>query len=270
MSYRIAMGAFAAALLGTSGPALADCTAQDASAVTSAFAARMPNTRVTKLSCTPWPGVFEVVAGKNVFYTDASARLVFVGSMYDLVAREDLTEPVRDAAGGGEGAKVGRVDVPDDGPAVTTVARPPTPELSAAWETFPANTAVVSGAGRPLKLAVFSDLGCSYCRELHKALVEWGDVEVHEYVTTILGTESLADKALCSDDPAAAVDRTYRGERLAGGTPGCSRERTAQVRSFMDSKGWRGTPMLVRADGAVMVGFPGRDKVRGWLTDGSK
>ena len=50
-----------------------------------------PATRIGSLSATPWPGVYEVVMGANIAYTDRTGRHFLFGHLYDMQARRDLT-----------------------------------------------------------------------------------------------------------------------------------------------------------------------------------
>lgn len=56
-----------------------------------ALAKRLPKTRATRIDCSIIPGLCEVQAGANLFYTDLSARYLVVGRVYDMDTRQDLT-----------------------------------------------------------------------------------------------------------------------------------------------------------------------------------
>src|SRR3972149_3464251 len=63
----------------------------DTARVIAAVRRAMPGTTVSEVRAAPIPGLLEVVAGRNVFYTDAGGRFLVIGSIYDLATTQDLT-----------------------------------------------------------------------------------------------------------------------------------------------------------------------------------
>jgi thiol:disulfide interchange protein DsbC len=53
--------------------------------------ARLPKTEVGTMDCDKVAGLCEVVAGKSLFYVDHGARYLFIGRVYDMQTRQDLT-----------------------------------------------------------------------------------------------------------------------------------------------------------------------------------
>src|SRR5262245_62965999 len=50
-----------------------------------------PNTEVTQVAPSALAGLWEVVLGRNVAYTDATGRYFLFGHLYDMSAQRDLT-----------------------------------------------------------------------------------------------------------------------------------------------------------------------------------
>ena len=71
-----------------SAPANAAAVLED---VRTAIALRLPKTPITSLTCKGFGGLCEVVSEKTLFYIDERARYLFVGRLYDMESRADLT-----------------------------------------------------------------------------------------------------------------------------------------------------------------------------------
>ena len=88
------LAAASAAALLTSGVAVV--TAMPAQAaiardVAQALKLRLPKTPIDALDCTTFAPWCEVVSGESLFYIDEAARYLFVGRLYDLEERRDVT-----------------------------------------------------------------------------------------------------------------------------------------------------------------------------------
>src|SRR5437879_6273028 len=74
----------------------ADGSAQSAQSAQSAklkkiLQERFPAIRIDQVNPAPWPGMFEVVAGGEIAYTNNDASLLFAGRVLDTNTQEDLT-----------------------------------------------------------------------------------------------------------------------------------------------------------------------------------
>lgn len=225
------------------------CGESEITATAAALSKRFTNTKVDSIKCSPVPGLFEVIAGQNVVYVNGDASRLVVGSIYDTTTAElkDLTPDVGGKKKAAEMAK--RAD----------------------WSEFPAEAAVISGAGRRHKLAIFTDLNCSFCQRLHLALKGMDDVEVHEYVGAILKDSDRKSAAVhCSSEPQKVIDKAYAGStELGDASCAAGAAKTKLVNDFMTRKGWNGTPVIVRSDGLVMRGFPSPEALRQFLDGAS-
>ena len=249
-----------------SAPANAAAVLQD---VRTAIQLRLPKTPITSLTCKGFGGLCEVVSEKTLFYIDERARYLFVGRLYDMESRADLTA-----------AKLlelnpqlliaGAKDANASGP---TAARQPAGKFASkvpVADLMPSG-AVHWGAKSGPKLIVFSDFNCSYCKRLTAELKKAG-VRVEDRQISIFGEKSrkLAEAVICSSDPAKALHQAYSGE-----TPkkqkSCDTSGLDANEAFARSHGFSGTPVMVRAsDGAVLEGYRGAAEIRAFLGSNPK
>lgn len=219
------VGAFA---LGA-GHGSAFAAAADNDAELSAFQARFkqanPGTRVDAVSRSPVPGVFEVQAGKNLIYVDASARYAFLGSLFDFRERRDLSADRLSV--------IDRIDT----------------------SSLPKSLAIksVRGTGKRT-LYVFADPQCGWCRQQEQHLQSLDDVTIYTFVVSVLGPDSkkLADAIGCSQDPARAWSAWMGRNVKPDGAP--CRSPSDAVDKLAKELGVEGTPTLVAADGRKNVG----------------
>ncbi|WP_422346033.1 DsbC family protein [Parasphingorhabdus sp.] len=249
-----------------SAPANATAALQD---VRTAIELRLPKTPITSLTCKGFGGLCEVVSEKTLFYIDERARYLFVGRLYDMESRADLTaakllelNPQLLVAGAaGANAR---------GP---TAARQPAGKLASkvpVADLMPSG-AVHWGAKSGPKLIVFSDLNCSYCKRLTVELKKAG-VRVEERPVSIFGEKSrkLAEAVICSRDPAKALHQAYSGDAPKPQNS-CDTSGLDANEAFARSHGFSGTPVMVRAsDGAVLEGYRGAAEIRAFLGSNPK
>lgn len=251
---------------------------------------RLPETQVTSVDCAKVNGVCEVVAGKAVFYTDSGARYLFVGRLYDMETRQDLTaarllEINPDTLIGGAGqvdAEEGREEaaqlVPAGaaqrpragaGQAVTGGASASVAAAQRASLTridlspLPASGAISWGkpAGRPV--TIFTDFRCGYCRAL-VATLEQMNVRVIERPISILGSRDIANRVYCAKDRSRAVREAYAGIEVEAAS--CDTSGLDANERFAREHGFSGTPIIVRSDGAVLEGYRPRQVLEQWLS----
>ena len=236
--------------------------------VTKAIAARLPRTRITHIDCGVLPGLCEVQAGSTLFYTDPKARFLVVGHVYDLETHQDLTAAKLLAinpdsmvaspapAHGGDDGSVRKSDAaPSSGNAAQKVS----------LADLPVGGAIEWGGKGP-HVTVFSDFHCGYCRQLHQDLKAMG-ARVTERPISVLGTRAISEAVLCAPDHAGAVDTAYAGETIPKGT--CDTSGLDANEAFARAHGFSGTPVLVRDDGAVVLGYRPREFLEAWLKGGN-
>lgn len=237
--------------------------------VTQALKLRLPRTPIDAISCDrlgPW---CEVVSGDTLFYIDETARYLFVGRLYDMEERRDVTaarllelNPDLLAAGAARASgetQVGRNEAPVQA-AATRV------DVS----SLPAAGAIHWGNPRGETLVVFSDFQCGYCQRLAGELAKAG-VHVEERPISIFGAASrrIAEAVLCAKDPAKALHAAYAGQAPAAGT--CKQVKALDANeAFARANGFAGTPVIVRArDGAVLHGYRDAEALRRFASGGA-
>ncbi len=233
--------------------------------VRTAIELRLPKTPVTSLNCKGFGGLCEVVSGKTLFYIDERARYLFVGRLYDMESRSDLTaakllelNPDLLVANARRGQPI------ENRPVHRTATKVPVSEL-------PKEGAVHWGDKSGEKLIVFSDFACSYCKRLTRELEKAG-VHVEERPISIFGASGrkLAEQVLCADDPAAALHKAYSGEKLTS-SKSCDTKGLDANEAFARKHGFSGTPVIVRAsDGSVIEGFREAAQIRAFANPKAK
>jgi thiol:disulfide interchange protein DsbC len=201
-----------------------------------------PATRIGALSATPWPGVYEVVMGANVAYTDRTGRHFLFGHLYDMQERRDLTAE--------RTQRIAHMDFAS------------LPLADAITET--------RGTGK-YQFAVFSDPDCPYCRKLEAAMETLQDVTVHTFVMPLASLHPEATtKAIaiwCADDRLAALHTAMR-DGTAPPAVDCDHPIARNV-ALGERLGITGTPTLIAADGRVLQGAATTAQLDAWLKGGA-
>jgi thiol:disulfide interchange protein DsbC len=240
-----------------------------------ALAKSLPGTKVSSIDCRAEAaprGFCEFVAGRNVFYATRDGRYVLIGQILDLERKIDITERrMRDvgALASAEDLIAGRSPPPRAAGAEGAGSPPQRPGPPQILKVdLPPENAIVHNRGGRLKMTVFTDFNCHFCRQLFADLKTQKDIEVTEYPIAFLGPDSAAKAkiALCAADRATAAMTLYDGGSVKGGgeCPDGAR-RLRQNLDFAQSHGISGTPTIVRADGATNPGWMPAEKLAAWL-----
>lgn len=267
------LGLVAAGVLASvfSASAFAAVTGSD-ELVLAALKTRLPKTAVSKIDCSKIEALCEVVAGNNLFYVDRSARFLVVGRVYDMETRQDMTsarllELDPDRMIGGAVAAQRHADAGDaqkvaaDYPIKPADQRVQPGLQRVSLASLPRDGAIVWGHGSRT-VTIFTDFHCSYCRALVNALDQM-DVRVIERPISVLGSREIANRVYCSKDPVRAVKSAYAGEPLPEAT--CDTSGLDANERFARARGFAGTPVIVRDDGAVIEGYRPREFLENWL-----
>lgn len=246
------------ALLCTAATTIATQTPADISATVAALKATMAKTPIDAVTCDVPGGLCEVVSGKNVFYTDPSAKVLVIGHVYDLTAHTDLTERKL--------AHLHGIVAASDGKAVTrngvgAGAVPADADRISLKGLSPAG-AVEWGPSDGPRVAIFTDYHCPYCRALVHELEGLG-VHVTEYPISILGTRAVAEQVICAPDKVRAMRDAYAGVPLASRS--CDTHGLDDNEAFARRHGFSETPIIVRSDGAVLRGFRESSVLGTWI-----
>lgn len=198
-------------------------------------------TQFNSVRPTPIEGVWEVVMGQKVSYTDSNGRYFFFGNLVDLQTQENLTE---------------------DRTAQLTKIDPSTLPLSQAIKT-------VKGDGSRV-LFVFADPECGYCKQLESTLKSVDNVTVYTFLYPVLGAKSQqnAESIWCAKDRSKALAGHMLGT-LPVMTAKCQNPLAANMK-LGEGLGITGTPTLVTMNGTKVPGALPLDKLNQLLAVGGQ
>jgi thiol:disulfide interchange protein DsbC len=185
-----------------------------------------PNVKIKSVSAAPVTGLYEVLVGNEIFYTDATGKYLIQGEIIELASGKNITEQRQ--------ADLNRIK----------------------WSELNQSNAIkiVRGNGTR-QLAVFSDPNCGYCKRLEKSMQQLDNVTIYTYLIPILSVDSTqkSKQIWCAADPYKAyIDWMINGISPSGKTD-CSTPIDKNL-AFAKTYGITGTPTLFFTDGSR---FPG-------------
>ncbi|WP_395823883.1 DsbC family protein [Collimonas sp.] len=185
--------------------------------------------KVDSVTKTPYSGLFEVRVGNDIFYTDASAKYVFVGRVMDAKSSRDYTRERIDDIN-----KVKFADLPVD-----------------------LAMKKVKGNGKRV-IAVFEDPNCGYCKRFHKTtLNEIDNVTVYTFLYNILAEDSAVKSrnVWCSADRNKAWTDLMVDGKAAAAAPSSCQAPNEKVLALGQKLNVTGTPTIIFADGTRAPGW---------------
>ena len=206
--------------------AFATTVLADEASVKRGVEARFDGIKVDSVTKTSFAGLYEIVVGETLFYTDEQVNFVFKGDIIDARSQKNLTEERQQK--------------------LTAIK----------FEDLPLDLAIrqVRGNGKRV-VAIFSDPFCPYCRSLDRALMREDDITIYTFLYPILRPES-PDKARtiwCAPDRAKA----YYDFMLSGREPPAAPPCNAPVDKWLalgQKIGVRATPTSFTANGERILG----------------
>ena len=184
------------------------------------------NAKVKSVSPAPVSGLYEVLVGNDIFYTDTSGKYLIQGEIIELASGKNITEQRQ--------ADLNRIK----------------------WSELTTANAIKNVRGNGSRqLAVFSDPNCGYCKRLEKSLQQLDNVTIYTYLIPILSPDSAqkSKQIWCSSDPY----KTYIDWMVNGIAPSGKGECSTPLdknMAFAKTYGITGTPTLFFTDGSR---FPG-------------
>jgi len=175
---------------------------------------------------TNYSGLYEVVIGDQLLYSDAKGEYLFDGSVIELKSRRNVTEERR------------RVLFAVD------------------FDKLPLDIAIkrVKGDGSR-RMAYFTDPNCGFCRKLEKELSKIDNVTLYMFIGPIFSpaSEDLVRNVKCAKDPLKAWDELM----LNGNAPASAscNTKTDKVMALSKKMGVNGTPNLIFGDGMQVPGY---------------
>jgi len=184
------------------------------------------NAKVRSVTAAPVAGLYEVLVGNEVFYTDTTGKYLIQGEIIELATGKNITEQRQ--------ADLNRIK----------------------WTDLNQANAIKNVRGNGSRqLAVFSDPNCGYCKRLEKSLQQLDNVTIYTYLIPILSADSTqkSKQIWCSSDPYKSyIDWMINGISPSGKSD-CSTPLDKNL-AFAKTYGVTGTPTLFFTDGSR---FPG-------------
>jgi len=199
---------------------------QDIERIKAELKKRVPEAPIESVRKLGYAGLYEVVVGNEVLYTDETASIMVIGSVVDLKTKENLTE--------NRLRQVNKVDF--------------------AQLPFDSALKIVRGNGSR-KVAIFEDPNCGYCKRFERDLAGVSDITVYVFLYPILSDSSVTkSKAIwCSADRGKAwMDTMVRDVPVAG--DGACATPVDKNLAFGNSKRIQGTPTIIFEDGERIPG----------------
>jgi thiol:disulfide interchange protein DsbC len=188
------------------------------------------NAKIRSVTAAPVSGLYEVLVGNEIFYTDSSGKYLIQGEIIELASGRNITEQRQ--------ADLNRIK----------------------WSDLNQANAFKSVRGNGQRqLAIFSDPNCGYCKRLEKSLQQLDNVTIYTYLIPILSPDSAqkSKQIWCSTDPYKSyIDWMINGTVPTGKTD-CSNPLEKNL-AFAKAYGVTGTPTLFFTDGSR---FPGAVQV---------
>ena len=170
-------------------------------------------------------GLYEVIIGGQLLYTDAKARYLINGSIYEMTTMRNLSDE--------RARKLFAVD----------------------FDKLPFKLALkkVRGNGQR-KMAYFTDPNCTFCGQLESEMQELKDVTLYLFLLTIFpGSSEKVQGVLCSKNQVQAWDDLMLRKILP--TAKKCDTATEQVMQLSRKLNVNGTPALIFADGILVPGY---------------
>ena len=204
-----------------------------AARVQAALKAVDPKLELESIADAPIPGFQQVIAGGQVIYISNDARYLMQGPLYDIGAKQDLSDAAM--------AKV-RLEL---------------------LKQIPAQDRIVFAPANPKHtVTVFTDIECGYCRKLHAEMAEYNKLGIAvEYTAFPRGGLNSPDyeamvSVWCSADRRKALTEAKAGSQVQRKT--CDNP-VAKQYALGQRMGLRGTPMIITAQGRSFAYVPPRE-----------
>jgi thiol:disulfide interchange protein DsbC len=198
----------------------------DEKSVKKGVEARFAGLKVDSVTKTPYAGLYEIVVGDSIFYTDEKVGFMFRGEILDARTQKNFTEERQQKL---------------------SVIR---------FEDLPLEIAIkqVRGGGKRV-VAIFSDPFCPYCKSLDRSLLREDDITIYTFLYPILRPESPEKSRTiwCAPDRVKA----YYDFMLNGRDPAPTANCSAPVEKWLAlgrKIGVRATPTSFTVNGQRIMG----------------
>lgn len=218
----------------------------DEAAIRKVMQSTFPKMKLGSINKTPMSGIYEVVVGDHIIYTDENASyFITEGHLWDVKEQRDLTAERRD--------ELERID----------------------FATLPLELAIkeVRGNGSR-KIAVFSDPDCPFCKKLEKeSFRDLTDVTIYTFLYPLPSHPDAPAKSRaiwCSPDKTKAWQNWMLKGFLPQGGANCTPP-LEKIAALAKKVGVDSTPILFFADGSRLRGaYPAEDVLQALENAGKK
>lgn len=180
---------------------------------------------VTQVNKSPVNGLYEVVTGDHIFYSDENGQYIIDGNLFDLKNRRNITEA--------RSRQLFAVD----------------------FAKLPLDIAIkkVKGNGSR-KMAYFTDPNCGFCKKLEHELQSVDNVTLYLFLYPIFeGSAEKVQAVWCSKDKIKAWDNLMlNGVQPAAGKCDVPTNKVLELGHKLKVNG---TPALIFANGMVNPGY---------------
>ncbi|MGO9803456.1 MAG: DsbC family protein [Steroidobacteraceae bacterium] len=204
---------------------------------------RFSKIKITAVLPSPVPGIYEVITGNQIAYSDPSGDYLFTGRLMDTRTKSDLNAQLLDSYNSIDFHKL----------------------------PFDKAIRIVKGDGRR-ELAVFADPDCPYCQELEKNMRSVTDVTVYVF---LLPLEQLHPQAAAHAHAIwCAADRSKAWtdwviDRKAPPASSCQEDPVGAIRAVAESLRINATPTLFLQNGARIGSAVSADRLQRLLAQGA-
>lgn len=189
---------------------------------------------------TPYSGLYEILMGGQLIYSDEQGEYLFDGSVIEVKSRSNLTEQRHSQL------------------------------IAIDFDKLPLDLAVkkVKGNGKR-KLVLFTDPNCEYCKRLEKELTKVSDITLYLFLYPIFpGSDEIVRNVHCANDPVKAWD-DWMLNGIAPASASC-KTFTEKVVALGKKLRITTTPNLILANGMRAPGYASVEELEGYLKEGSK
>ena len=213
--------------------------AQQEDKIKAALKKNVPEAPVDSVRKIPYGGLYEVIVGGDIYYTDETGNFIITGSLIDLKTKQNITE-----------ARLRTVN-------------------AIKWSELPLEHAIkITRGNGSRKVAIFEDPNCGYCKRFERDLLGVNDITVYVLLYPILSPDSLEkSKAVwCAADRGKMwLDHMTRDAAISGDTK-CDTP-IEKILALGREKKVQGTPTIVFENGDRVPGAITREDFEKKLAD---
>ncbi len=222
-----------------SSPALATPGAEVDKSTADNIKKAVPSLAIDAVRKSPIKGLYELQVGRTIFYSDKNGKhLISGGHIFETTSHHDLTRERLE--------ELNRID----------------------WSILPLDKAIVSGdKNAQLKLAVFTDPDCPYCKKLEEELKNMSGVKVYTFLYPLVQLHPQAraksEAIWCSKDQhdmmlKVMIDK-FIPEKATCATP------LDDIAAIAKKLNISGTPTMIAGDGRIASGGKDAAALKAWL-----